>query len=288
MVVTNIAGATNSTLTLTNVQPSDEGAYWETFSNSLGGTMSYAASLTVVQVPIITSSAPMTGTPGTNVTITGVNFDPFASNNIVLFGAVRAEVTSASGTNLTVTVPLGATFAPITVTVNGLSAFTRRPFVPVFPGTSALSAGSLVAIPNLPAGNGPVRICIADIDGDGRPDLVASSASDGVISVYQNVITNGSLAAGSFASRRIVLPMLSTSTGSPIDIAVADVDGDGKLDIVATDSADGVISIFRNIGTDSTITTNSFANRIDVTAAIGVHGLAVQDLNQDGRPDIVV
>ena len=288
MVVTNIAGATNATLTLTNVQPSDAGAYWVTVSNSLGGTMSYAASLTVVQVPIITSSAPMTGTPGTNVTITGVNFDPFASNNIVLFGAVRAEVTSASGTNLTVTVPLGATFAPITVTVNGLSAFTRRPFVPVFPGTSALSAGSLVAIPNLPAGNGPVRICIADIDGDGRPDLVASSASDGVISVYQNVITNGSLAAGSFASRRIVLPMLSTSTGSPIDIAVADVDGDGKLDIVATDSADGVISIFRNIGTDSTITTNSFANRIDVTAAIGVHGLAVQDLNQDGRPDIVV
>ena len=288
-VATTIDGATNDTLTLTNVQPADAGAYWVTISNSIDGVMSYPAMLTVVQVPIITSFAPTMGTPGANVTITGVNFSPVASNNIVFFGAVRAAIMSASGTNLVATVPLGATFAPVTVTVNGLSAFTSRPFVPVFPGTTELSTGSLAAIPNLPAGSGPVRLCIADLEGDGRPDLVAASGLDGNISIYQSVATNGTLGAGSFAPRRIVLPMLSTSSNSPIDIAIADVDGDGKLDIVATDSDDGVVSIFRNIGTNSIITTNSYASRVDLLApAPGVRGLAVQDLNQDGKPDIVV
>ena len=285
---TNIDGATNDTLTLTNVQPADEGFYWVTVSNSIGGTMSYVAMLTVLQVPIITSFSPAIGTPGTNVIITGVNFSPMASNDIVFFGAVRGVVTSASETNIIATVPLGATFAPVTVMVNGLSAFTSQPFVPVFPGTNPVSTGSLAAIPNLPAGNGPVRICIADIDGDGKPDLVASSALDGTISIYQNVITNGSLNAASFASRRIVLPLLSSSSNSPVDLAIADVDGDGSLDILATDSDDGMISIFRNIGTNSVITTNSFADRVDIPTDAGVRGLAVQDLNQDGKPDIVV
>ena len=287
-VITNVNGATSATLTLTNVQPADAGVYWVTVSNSIDGVMSYPAMLTVVQVPIITSFTPAIGTPGTNVMITGVNFDSIASNDSVLFGAVRGVVTSATETNLLVTVPLGATFAPITVTVNGLSASTSQPFVPVFPGTSPVSTGSLVAIPDLPAGLGPVRLCIADIDGDGRPDLVASSASDGTISIYQKVITNGSLATGSFASRRIALPMLSTNSDNPVDLVVADVDGDGTLDIVVTDSDGGVVSIFRNIGTNSIITTNSFADRVDILTDVGVRGVAVQDLNQDGKPEIVV
>jgi subtilase family serine protease len=286
-MITDIDGATNNTLTLTNTQLGDAGGYWVTVSNAIGGVMSSPATLTVVQLPIITSFAPRIGMPGTNVTITGVNFSSVASNNVVFFGAVRGVVMSASETNLVVTVPLGATLAPITVMVNGLSAFTSQPFVPVFPGTSPVSAGSLVAIPNLPAGSGPVRVCIADLNGDGKPDLVASSALDGIVSIYQNVITNGTLAASSFAPQRVVLPMLSTSSNSPIDLAIADVDGDGKLDILATDSDGGIISIFRNIGTNSLITSNSFADRFDMPADIGVRGLAVLDLNQDGKPEIV-
>src|SRR6185312_1233477 len=35
-------------------------------------------------------------------------------------------------------------------------------------------------------------------------------------------------------------------------------------------------------------TTNSFAARVDILTDVGVRGLAVQDLNQDGKPDVVV
>jgi hypothetical protein len=75
-------------------------------------------------VPVITSFTPAAAVPGANVTITGLNFSPTPANNIVLFGAVRATVLSASATSLTVRVPAGATYGPITVSVGGLVAYS--------------------------------------------------------------------------------------------------------------------------------------------------------------------
>ena len=69
-------------------------------------------------LPVITAFSPASGVPGTTVTLTGDNFSSVPSNNIVYFGAVRATVTAASVTNLIVTAPVSATYAPITVTVN--------------------------------------------------------------------------------------------------------------------------------------------------------------------------
>jgi len=42
---------------------------------------------------------------------------------------VRAVVSAASVTNLVVTVPAGAIYAPITETVNGLTAYANQSFI---------------------------------------------------------------------------------------------------------------------------------------------------------------
>src|SRR5437016_4285048 len=84
--------------------------------------------------PAITGFSPASGTVGTGVTIVGTNFSPIAASNIVYFGPVRAPVTAASVTNLTVTVPAGASYAPITATVNGLTAYANSAFLPTFQG----------------------------------------------------------------------------------------------------------------------------------------------------------
>ena len=47
-----IAGATNSTLSLTNISPADAGAYTVTLTNSLGSATSSAGTLTVTQAPV--------------------------------------------------------------------------------------------------------------------------------------------------------------------------------------------------------------------------------------------
>ena len=94
-----------------------------------------APSMAFSAVPVITSFSPAMGANGTTVSIKGTNFGTFPSNNIVYFGAVRATVTAVNHTNLSVTVPTGATYAPITVLVNGLVAYSSKPFEPTFSGT---------------------------------------------------------------------------------------------------------------------------------------------------------
>lgn len=82
------------------------------------------------QEPTITSFLPASGPIGTSVTITGSNFRATASQNIVFFGATRATVTAATTTSLTVTVPAGATYQPVTVlnTTTDLIGSSKVPF----------------------------------------------------------------------------------------------------------------------------------------------------------------
>src|SRR5688572_18750891 len=87
----------------------------------------------IAQVPSITSFSPTSGPIGTPVTITGTNFDSTPSNNIVYFGATQATVLTASATQLTVSVPAGATYQPMSVLVSGLTAYAGSPFVITFP-----------------------------------------------------------------------------------------------------------------------------------------------------------
>ena len=69
--------------------------------------------------PTITGFTPKTGPVGTGVTITGTNFSTTAKDNEVKFGSIAANVSSATSTTIMVNVPVGATTAKISVTVDG-------------------------------------------------------------------------------------------------------------------------------------------------------------------------
>lgn len=233
--------------------------------------------------PMINSFAPESAMVGTNVTINGLNFSPLTGSNIVYFGAVQADVIAASPTSLVVTVPAGATFAPITITVNGLTAYSDQPFLPTFPGNGQITTSSFLSPVMLPTGAGPSQVVFADLDGDGRPDLVIADSYAADISIYQNISSNGILA---FAPR-VVLPVVSASYGNTLLIAVSDVDGDGKPDLVALTSNSNLLYVYRNISSPGLLTTNSFASPIVIHAGDNSQGMAVEDLNGDGKPDIV-
>jgi len=82
--------------------------------------------------PTIASFSPASGPVGTVVTITGTNFSATPSSNIVYFGTVMAPVSAASATSLTVTVPAGTSYQPVTVTTGGLTAFSTQTFITTF------------------------------------------------------------------------------------------------------------------------------------------------------------
>ncbi|MDW8217865.1 MAG: FG-GAP-like repeat-containing protein, partial [Acidobacteriota bacterium] len=98
-----------------------------------GGTATSQAPFVVIPSLSITSFTPTSGSVGTVVTITGTNF---ANVTRVTFNGVSATFTVNSPTQITATVPTGATTGPIAVTTpDGTTATSQTPFVVVQPPT---------------------------------------------------------------------------------------------------------------------------------------------------------
>jgi hypothetical protein len=234
------------------------------------------------------SLSPQSGIPGSAVNVTGFSFDPTPSNNVVFFGATRATVATASLTNLTALVPAGATFAPVTVTVGGLTAQSSQRFLPTYAGRSGAIKPSNFAGQTVSTENGPFQTIIADLDGDGKPDLVVANVYAHTVSVYRNVSTNGSPSSKWLAPPFDLPLVLGSTTDNPLGIAVADLDGDGKLDILVCDRASNQLLICRNLALPGTLSANSFAAPFALPTGTDPRGLRVADLDGDGRQDIVV
>jgi hypothetical protein len=213
--------------------------------------------------PVINSFSPNTGFIGSTVTITGANFDPIPANNQVYFGAVKAIVTAASFGSLQVTVPVGATLAPLSVK-NGCNriAYSAVAFNGIFCPTPITATTYNNTEFTLNA-NGAYNMLAQDMDLDGKPDVI--SCGTGAITIARNNSTPGTLNFTRFDINR---------GGS--SVAVADFDGDGRRDIAVPGT------VIRNTSVPGTL---SFASPQNF--AIGGYQLATGDFNNDGRVDIV-
>ncbi|TAE90440.1 MAG: hypothetical protein EAY81_00780, partial [Bacteroidetes bacterium] len=239
----------------------------------------------VVPPPTITSFTPLSAKSGDVVTITGTNFNTTPANNIVFFGATRATVTAATATNLTVTVPSGATYAPITVlnTSTSLAAFSLASFNPIFsPAKTGINSADFAAKVDFTTGanSSPYSAAIGDLDGDGKPDLAVTNNIANTVSVFRNTASSGSFSNSSFAAKA------DFATGSyPYKVAIGDLDGDGKPDLAIVNYGSNDVSILRNTSTSGVI---SFVSKQDFTTGANSQpvSLAIDDLNGDGKPDI--
>ena len=84
-----------------------------------GSTPPPTQPIDTVVVPAISSVSPLEGVAYTSVVIAGKGFSDTLTNNSVFFNGVKAELLSATKTQLTARVPLGAGTGKVTVSING-------------------------------------------------------------------------------------------------------------------------------------------------------------------------
>jgi hypothetical protein len=112
--------------------------------------------------------------------------------------------------------------------------------------------GAFVRLGSLATGRLPAQVVAADLNGDGRTDLIVRNARDGTLSVVFGTGFDRSKFIGPLNPQFLVpsfLPPLTLSAGLGVsDVQAIDTTGSGTLDLVVTNKLTGEVSIFRNLG----------------------------------------
>jgi hypothetical protein len=228
--------------------------------------------------PSITSFSPEAGSIGTTVIIKGKNFSSNAAQNIVYFGAVKATVSAATDSTLTVAVPAGASYQPVSVTNQQLTGYSNLPFKVTFThGSASFRSRSFTNQLEIKTAGSSYSTAIADINGDGKSEVIAAFYDTQEILIFPNKSNKDSISLESG---------ISYSAGTaPKIIKTADLDGDGLLDILIGDDKDKNLIIYKNTSSGGLM---SLAPRQNFTLDNATLSFCIVDANKDGKPDLAV
>jgi hypothetical protein len=210
----------------------------------------------------------------------GVGILPQSVTSADVNGDGRPDLISANYADNTLTVltnngrggfalassPATGTF-PVSVTaadVNGdgspdlISANSRANTLTVLTNNGS---GGFVLAARPRVGNLPYSVTSADVNGDGKPDLISANYGGGFGSTL-TVLTNNKSGGFDVAS--------SPSVGlGPISITAADVNGDGRPDLISADTSADTLTVLFNTATF----TGSFSGNISGLTTFDAGGL---------------
>lgn len=235
-------------------------------------TAASATSLTVI-APSGASFQPVTVLNTANGLI-GYSPGPFITTNTTNSFTFKPKVDSATGASpkMIAAGDFDNDGKPDLVVTN-----TNANSLSVFANAGTAATVKLKSPITLATGLNPSGVAIGDLDGDGKLDIAVAIGGSNTIYLFRNTSSGGNM---SFAGPDSIL-----STPSPKNIAIADIDGDGRAEIIAAPDTTNKIDIFRN---------KSVAGALSfyVKKTLGIGGppqsIATCDLDGDGKPEVVV
>ncbi|MDO7850141.1 FG-GAP repeat domain-containing protein [Hymenobacter convexus] len=230
-----------------------------------GNTLSFAPTAypylpgETVQYTVVPTTAPGGGTPGRvgqfTTAVGGTGGGNFQPGTDIVVGNNPVGITSGDID--------GDGDVDLLVANSGSSAVS----VLLNDGRGQFASAPDVSIPNV------ANVALADVDSDGDLDLLAPYNSNGSAMVSVQLNTGG----GNFSLGQTV--GVGSSAAS---IVVADVNGDGDLDLLTTSSLNpGGVSVRLNGGS------GLFSGTQNVSVGIGPYALTVGDIDADGDLDLV-
>ena len=230
-------------------------------------------------------------------TIHAVGNDPVAIAVGDLDGDDRSDIVTAN-----------AILATSGAGVSDVSVLRQNPAAP----------GQFLAAASYGVGTVPHDVAIGDIDGDGRPDLVAAD-SEGLSLLMQDVAapdtfrsrtrvdvgTGGTTSAGASVLLQdpVTLRSFGAAAGYAIafrseDIAIADLDGDGRADLAVANFGSlaglcppdcGIVGSGVSVLLQQPASAGRFQSAQNYpTSDDFAQWVAVSDVNGDGRNDLVI
>ncbi|MDR3458043.1 MAG: VCBS repeat-containing protein [Verrucomicrobiae bacterium] len=189
------------------------------------------------------------GSFGSNTTVT-VGFGPLCLVAVDIKGSGRLDVvTSNGGTN---------------GTGNTLTILTNN------------GSGLLVSNATVIVGTNPVFVVAADVNGDGRPDLISANNVSNSLSILTN-------RGNARFSSQVTLPV-----SQPSCVAAANINADGKPDLVCASLSSSVVTLFTNNGSGQFVLQTTLPMGNSLRGPIFPDALAVADFDGDGRLDVAV
>jgi FG-GAP-like repeat/Abnormal spindle-like microcephaly-assoc'd, ASPM-SPD-2-Hydin/FG-GAP repeat len=271
--------------------------------------------IAVLNQPLV-PNAVAPGGPGFNLTVYGTGFASGAvlnwngsprvttvTNATKLSAAILAtDIATAKTASITVTNVGGIPSNPVLFEVakSGTAVFMSRNDLNVNTSATAVASGDFrgigktdLAVANsansidILLGNGdgtfqtavnyplasgfPTAIVAADVNGDGKLDLVVLLAHIKMVGV---LLGNGD---GTFTVGK------NFATGNnPVSLTVADVNGDGKLDALVANKNDNTVSVLLGNGN------GTFQTKQDYGTGVKPDSVTVGDFNADGLLDLAV
>jgi hypothetical protein len=230
------------------------------------------------------------GSGDTTLTVDGVNFQSNAvvkfDGTTLSFASPATACTNFNQCKMTVPANLIATAHTAIVTVTNPSQTPSNTFV--FP----VGSNTPATFTNTPAivGMTPQAIAVADLNGDGKPDLIIVNAADNNISVLLGngvdihgfalfMKPDGTPCGGSTSA---LCPTYPTGH-NPRAVVVGDFKNTGHLDVVVANHDDNTLSFFEGDGSGNL----AAASTIDL-AGVAPVGLVAEDLDFDGNLDLFV
>jgi hypothetical protein len=139
------------------------------------------------------------------------------------------------------------------------------------------AAGSFGAATGFAIGAGVYGgVAVGDLNADGKRDLVVANYGGNTVSALLNTTPNGA-GTPTFAAHTDF-----AAGTNPWGVALGDMSGDGKPDLVVTNRYSNTVSILPGNGV------GGFDPRVDYCVGVEPMGVAIGNLNADGRRDVAL
>ena len=138
----------------------------------------------------------------------------------------------------------------------------------------------------------PQRALLQDVNGDGKPDLIVGSGYDRNLKIYVNNSAGGFSFAEpvevSWCPKSVPPPVMKGMVIYSLELAAADINGDGKADLIGNGYCGVNVMLNRTSG-NGAVTFDAPAQVLNASGEpLHALGMALADVNRDAKIDLIV